>query len=105
MSLFGRVEPRKFSYIPQHHQPGGKEGIKFRRATLYDPHERSGSNRMYIALAIVVALLIIIIGGIRKPARPPELTKDDAVVHKKDEVDLNIKTSLGFYTLIFQWEC
>ena len=79
MGFFQGLQPRRFRYLPKFHQPEDEDRIRFRRITVYDPHERSSMPWLYIAIAVLVGLLIMIMGGIRNPARPPVLTVDDVV--------------------------
>ncbi|NQT35732.1 hypothetical protein HQ587_11120 [bacterium] len=78
MGLFSNMlQPRRFRFQPRYYKSDDDKKISFRRITRYDPHERSSAPWFYLAVLIAVGILIIILGGIRGPARPPALTVDD----------------------------
>lgn len=80
MRLLKRLEPRQFNFRPRYYKPVGEEveeGIKFSRKTLYDPHSLVRGQWSYISLAVLIAIIILILGGIRPSMSPPTLTLDD----------------------------
>jgi hypothetical protein len=58
--LFFRPKPRRFVYYPRFYreEEDPERRIRFRRRTLYDPHQRRLSFMMLFLLFILVLLLI-----------------------------------------------
>lgn len=59
--LFFRPKPRSFTYIPRYYKEGNdpERRIRFRRKTLYDPHQRRPS---FITLLLLFLLILLLIG-------------------------------------------
>ncbi len=76
--FFTKIEPRRFRFRPFYYKPEDEKRIKFRRSTVYDPHERSRMPWVSMILLVIIALIIIALGGIRPSTRPPVLTVDNA---------------------------
>ncbi len=58
--LFFRPRPRRFTYFPRFYreEEDPERRIRFRRKTLYDPHQRRLSFMMLLLLFVLVLLLI-----------------------------------------------
>ena len=79
MVFFNRLEPRQFKFKPHYYKPDNEKRIRFRRATIYDPHSRRRIPWVTMILLALVGFLIVILGGVKPSARPPTLSVDDAV--------------------------
>ena len=78
MGLMKLLEPRRFSYQPRYFKPDKEKKVKFIRIGRYDPHAQTRMPWVYLALLVLAIAIIIILGGVRRPLRPPALTPDDA---------------------------
>lgn len=81
MGLMRRPEPRKFNYLPKHYSPetDEKKRIRFRRITLYNPRQSSRKPLLLIAVILLVAAIIYILGGIKPGVKPFGINEKDAL--------------------------
>lgn len=83
MNLMRRLEPRKFNYKPRYYRPKTTEDdkrVKFRRTTYYDPGRHFRRPYILVALLILVAAMIYLLGGIRRSVTTITLNPDDVVM-------------------------
>lgn len=76
--MLKRLHPRQFNYQPRYSSQGESGKIKFTRSTLYDPHRYSKRPLGLVALVLLVAIMIYLLGGVKPRFSTPNIETNDA---------------------------